>query len=50
MRNRGFTIVEIMVALFIAAIMFAPVMHRIFHRFHIEAEESAAHRDHRASR
>ena len=34
----------------IAAIMFAPVVHRLFHRFHIEAEESAARGDHRPSR
>ena len=29
----------------IAAIMFAPVMHRIFHRFHIETEEQAEKRE-----
>jgi hypothetical protein len=34
----------------IAAIMFAPVVHRIFHRFHIEAEEEAARQDHPSSR
>ena len=34
----------------IAAVMFAPVVHRLFHRFHIEAEESAAHSDHHPSR
>ena len=29
----------------IAAIMFAPVMHRIFHRFHIETEEDEVKRE-----
>lgn len=29
----------------IAAIMFAPVMHRIFHRFHIETEEDGGKRE-----
>lgn len=34
----------------IAAVMFAPVVHRLFHRFHIEAAESATRSDHRPSR
>jgi len=34
----------------IAAIMFAPVVHRIFHRFHIETEEDEVRREHRPSR
>jgi hypothetical protein len=34
----------------IAAIMFAPVVHRIFHRFHIETEEDAVKREHHPSR
>ena len=34
----------------IAAIMFAPVVHRIFHRFHIETEEDEVKREHRPSR
>lgn len=34
----------------IAAIMFAPVVHRIFHRFHIETEEQAERREDKALR
>jgi hypothetical protein len=33
----------------IAAVMFAPVVHRLFHRFHIEAEEHAVREKHHAS-
>ena len=34
----------------IAAIVFAPVVHRVFHRFHIEAEEDAVKQEHHPSR
>ncbi|HET9576835.1 MAG TPA: hypothetical protein VFP44_03355 [Usitatibacter sp.] len=34
----------------IAAIMFAPVVHRIFHRFHIETEEDEVSRERRPSK
>lgn len=34
----------------IAAIMFAPVVHRIFHRFHIETEEGEVTRERRPSK
>ena len=34
----------------IAAIMFAPLVHRIFHRFHIETEEQVERREEKAVR